>query len=163
VSRLRLRGRTRRVVLYLHVLTSVGWFGVAAWVAFAFVVAGVGHDPVRAESLGRAIELAPWLSVPLGLGSAATGVVLGLGTRYGLVRYWWVVAKIAIAAAVVVTDALLTGRMAHLLVTTDQGPGALIGPAVPHLVVLGVATWLSVFKPGGRTPWAVTRLDQIAA
>ena len=37
----------------------------------------------------------------------ATGVVLGLGTVYGLVRNWWVVAKIAISVAVVVTDAVL--------------------------------------------------------
>ena len=37
------------------------------------------------------------LLLTLGLLSLATGVILGLGTRFGLVRYWWVATKLVIS------------------------------------------------------------------
>jgi hypothetical protein len=90
----------------------------------------------------------------MGLAAAATGTVLGLGTTYGLVRNWWVVAKIAISAAVVITDAVLVGRVAHEALVTGQAPVPLYGSTIAHVVMLAVATVLSVFKPKGRTPWS---------
>ena len=98
------------------------------------------------------METAPWLSVPFGLLAVATGVLLGVGTTWGLIRHWWVVAKIVIAAAVIITDPLLIARAAHDAVASGQTPSGLFGPAIAHVVVLTVATVLSVFKPRGRTP-----------
>lgn len=62
----------------------------------------------------------------------ATGTVLGLGTVYGLIRNWWVVAKIAIAVAVIVTGALLVARGAHQAVVTGDAPTWLYGPTIAH-------------------------------
>ena len=103
------------------------------------------------------METAPWLSIPAGLAAVATGVLLGLGTSFGLVRHWWVVVKIVIAAAVIVTDAVLVGHVAHDAVAGRVGP-PLYGSTIAHVVVLGVATVLSVFKPRGRTPWGRRQL-----
>ena len=41
-------------------------------------------------------------------------------------------------------------RAAHDAVATGQTPSGLFGPAIAHVVVLTVATVLSVFKPRGR-------------
>jgi hypothetical protein len=153
----RLRRRAHKVVLCAHILTSVGWFGVAVVVACAGLLAASTGDPSLPPVLYRTVETAPWLSIPMGLAAIASGVVLGLGTTFGLVRHWWVVAKIAISAAVVVTDALLVERVAHDAVATGHAPTPLYGSTIAHVVLLAVATVLSVFKPRGRTPWSHQR------
>ena len=49
-------GRTgRKLVLVLHVLTSVGWFGVAVSVAFLVVAAATTGDPAMARSYSQAV------------------------------------------------------------------------------------------------------------
>lgn len=93
------------------------------------------------------IEMVPWLSIPLGLLAVASGTLLGLGTKWGLVRHWWVVAKIAISVAVIVTDAVLIRRVAHDAAVNGN---PIYGPIIAHVVVLAIATVLSVFKPRGR-------------
>jgi hypothetical protein len=79
-----------------------------------------------------------------------TGVVLGVTTPWGVVRYRWVVAKELITVAVIATDLVLLGPNAgRALQGHLEGP--LLDPAIAHCVALTVATVLSVFKPGGRT------------
>jgi hypothetical protein len=151
--RFRLRGRQYKLALTAHILGSVGWFGVAVFVLFAFVASQVTGDAALSNALLRTVETSPWLSVPVGLIAAATGVLLSLGTKWGLVRHWWVVAKIAIAVIVVLTDAFVLGHAAHDHLANVSSPGDLYGPTIAHAVVLAVATLLSVLKPKGRTPW----------
>ena len=154
----RLRGRAHKVALTAHILTAVGWFGIAVVVAFCGLAAAASDDRVLASALYRTMETAPWLSIPAGLSAVATGVLLGLGTSFGLVRHWWVVVKIVIAAAVIVTDAVLVGHVAHDAVAGRVGP-PLYGSTIAHVVVLGVATVLSVFKPRSHTPWGRRQLQ----
>ena len=149
-----LRRRPHKVVLTAHVLSSVGWFGVAVVAAFCGLVAAGSGDATVPHSMYQMIETAPYLTLPLGLVSAATGVLLGLGTRFGLIRYWWVVIKSAISVAVVVTDAVLIPRVAHSALATGHAPIPLYGATIAHVVLLGVATGLSVFKPRARTGWS---------
>jgi hypothetical protein len=157
LPRWRLRGRAHKAALTVHVLTSVGWFGVAAALACGVVVATATSDHALSSAIYRTMELAPWLSIPAGLASAATGVVLGLGTAHGLIQRWWVVAKIGVNTAVVVTDAVLITHFAHQAAVTGHVAPPLRGAAIAHVVALVVATVLSVFKPWGRTPWARRR------
>ena len=93
----------------------------------------------------------PQVPVISRVAAAASGVLLGFGTRYGLMRYWWVVAKIAINLAVIITDAALVRRAAHRLAVTGSGASDLYGVTIAHVIVLGVATVLSVWKPKART------------
>jgi hypothetical protein len=123
-------------------------------VACCGLLAAFTGDASLPPALYRVVQTAPWLSIPMGLAAVGTGVVLGLGTTYGLLRNWWVVAKMAISVAVVVTDAVLVGRVAHEALVTGQPPTPLFGSTIAHVVVLAVATVLSVFKPRGRTPWS---------
>jgi hypothetical protein len=153
----RLRGRAHKLALTAHILGGVGWFGGAVLVAFCVLGAASTNDPTLARALYRTVQTAPWLSVPLGLVALATGAVLGVGTRWGLIRHWWVVAKIVIAIVVIVTDPLLIARGAHEALITGHPPNWLFGPTIAHVVLLAVATALSVFKPRGRTPWGRPR------
>ena len=148
--RFHLTRRPRLVVLAAHVLASVGWFGVAVLVAFLLVAAGSTGDDALARSLYRAVETSVWLTVPLGAVAAATGVVLGLGTKWGLARYWWVVIKEVAVVPVVVTDLLVVAPAAHEG-AQGQLSGRLLDPAIAHVVVLGLATVVSLVKPFGRT------------
>jgi hypothetical protein len=159
---LHLSRRPRLVVLIAHVLASVGWFGVAVLVAFLLVTADVTGDAALARALYRTVETSVWLSVPLGLAAAATGVVLGLGTKWGLVRYWWVAIKEVIVVPVVVTDLLLVAPGAHDA-AHGQLTGRILDPAIAHCVVLAVATVISLSKPFGRTPRGRRRPAAVAA
>jgi hypothetical protein len=140
------------VALTAHVLSSVGWFGIAVLVAFCAITASSAGDPGYAEAMYHAVETAPWLSVPVGLVAVATGVILSVGTTWGLVRHWWVVAKIVIAIAVIVTDPLVLATAAHDAIRSSNVADVL-PPTIAHCVVLAIATVLSIFKPRGRTPW----------
>jgi hypothetical protein len=149
----RLHRTAFKTVLILHVLTSVGWFGLATAVVFFWVTARATADQGLARALYVAIAELPWISVPAGLAAAVTGAMLGLGTRYGLVKYWWVTGKILIAAAVLITDGTLTGALAHAAAVNHTSEPVLYGSTSAHAVVLVLASVLSVFKPAGRTPW----------
>jgi hypothetical protein len=150
----RLRGRPHKIALTAHVLTSVGWFGVAGVVLLCALAASASDTASEAIGFYRTMAVVPWLSIPLGLASVATGVLLGLGTSHGVIRRWWVVVKIAIAAAVIVTDAFVVHHFADLAVTEGHAGRGLRDASIAHVVVLAVATVLSVFKPWGTTPWA---------
>ena len=62
------------------------------------VFTALGSDDDRTKALSfRALELVavgPLLA--MGLICLLTGVLLGLGSRYGLLRYWWVSVKLAL-------------------------------------------------------------------
>jgi hypothetical protein len=148
--RFRLRRTPHRIALTAHVLASVGWFGCAVLVAVLVAVAGSTGDPSVARALYRAVGTAIWVTVPFGLAAVVTGVVLGLGTTWGLARHWWVVAKEFMAVAVIATDLVLLGPNAQDAFHGHLS-GPLLDPAIAHCIVLTAATVLSVFKPRGRT------------
>jgi hypothetical protein len=146
-ARWRLGRRLHKTLLVTHVLTAVGWFGVAITVAFLGIVGSTTDELATYEIIRSTL----WLSVPLGLGAATTGVALSLTTRWGLVRYWWVVLKELGTVAVIATDVLIIGpEMSHAIDTAT--PTALPGPVFAHCVVLALATILSIVKPRARTP-----------
>ncbi len=151
----RLRRRGHKIALTAHILAAVGWFGIAIAVAFCAIAAAVTTDQALSGALYRTLETLPWLSIPIGLTAVGTGSLLGLGTTYGLIRYWWVVAKIVVAVAVIVTDALIVVAVAHDAAFTGQAQPPLYGSTIAHVVALAAATVLSVFKPWGRTPRAL--------
>jgi hypothetical protein len=154
-SGFRLRRRAHKAALTAHILTSVGWFGIAIVMACCGIAATSTGDGTLTTALYRAMEASPWLSIPFGLVAAATGAVLSLGTKYGFIRYWWVVAKIAITIAVIVTDAVIIRVVAHDAVVSGHATDSLVHGTIAHVVVLTIATVLSVYKPRARTPLRV--------
>lgn len=135
--------RARHVAVTLHVIASVGWLGAIA----ASLVLTVQRHLAAVVTLQT--ELIPILAVA----TLATGAVLSLGTRWGLLRHWWIVAKLAIAVAVITGGILLTGPHAHEATTDPATAPRVIGSTAGHLLALAAATALSVVKPRGATPW----------
>ncbi|MGW0615754.1 hypothetical protein [Streptomyces sp. NPDC002788] len=91
--------RLRKPTLTLHVTAPVGWLGaVAAFLGLA--VAGLSSSsPQTVQSAYVAMELVGWsVIVPLSIASLLTGVLQSLGTVWGLLRHYWVIAKLLITA-----------------------------------------------------------------
>jgi hypothetical protein len=105
---------------------------------------------------------------PLSLSILATGLILGLGTPWGLVRYWWVLVKLILSLVMTVLvftslvpgvnsiEVLSAAGMSADAVRASLGPlpTQLMFPPVVSFLMLGAAAILSIFKPWSRTPWS---------
>ena len=163
----------RRVVLVLHVLCGVGWMGLDLGLG-VLVFAGVTSDsgPTVAAVYTVARLVIPIVVPVLATGMLVTGVLLGLGTKYGLVQWTWVLTKLVIGTVLfaLVYVALVPGALgipADLPVGSaaevrdavgDAGTN-LIYPPVVSFLALGFALVLSIWKPWGRTRWGHDRQD----
>jgi hypothetical protein len=96
----------------------------------------------------------------VGLLSLASGVVLALGSKYGLLRYWWVAIKLALnlgltalvplALHPTILDAVDRANAYAATGAGDLSVGNLVFPPIVSPTALLVAMILSVFKPWGR-------------
>jgi hypothetical protein len=163
----RLSGDVRKWTLATHLLSSVGWIGADLAFLILSVTGFTSGDPALAAACYRAIgTFAVWLLLPLGLLSLTTGLLLGIGSRYGLVRYWWVLLKLVINVVllvlVVVALRPVVGDAAAASTRVDptlgqrlgSAPRDLLFPPVVSITTLSFATYLGVFKPWGRVPRA---------
>ena len=154
----------RKFALTTHVTSSVGWLGaVAGFLALA--LAGLtSHDDQRVRAVYLALELIGWfVIVPLSFVSPLTGLVQALGTTWGLFRHYWVLIKFLItvpATVLLLVHMQPVGHLARVVADTTLARGELAGlriqlvaDAVAAIVVLVVATTLSVYKPRGMTPY----------
>jgi hypothetical protein len=162
----------RRLALTAHVVSSVGWFGAVA-VFLALAIAGLtSHDAqmVRADYL--VMESITWfIIVPLCLASVMTGLVSSLGTAFGLFRHYWVLIKLLMT--VPATIVLFVHMRPIGLVTNIAAERALsnadlglqiqmLAAAAGALLVLLVATAVSVYKPRGLTRYGWRKQQQRA-
>jgi hypothetical protein len=154
--------RLRKFALTAHVTSSVGWLGaVAGFLALA--LAGLNsQDAQMVRAAYLAMELTGWfVIVPLSLASLPTGLVMSLGTTWGLFRHYWVLAKLLItvlATALLLVHMQPVGHLARVVAETRLAGGELAGLRVQlvadagaALLALLVATALSVYKPRGMT------------
>lgn len=153
-----LHPRARKTVLTLHVSASVALIGVTASVLILSLTAAGAEGAGDAHALYSSVQtLAFALAIPFSLISLATGLVLGLGTRWGVLTYWWVTSKLALQLAIILTGALVVRPSVQALIdrSADGGP---LGAARWELTIAGAANLtfalaavaLAVFKPGGR-------------
>jgi hypothetical protein len=157
----RLGIRTRRAVLIAHIAAAGSWLGVDVTMAVLIVTAAASADPgTRAFSLQALEVVTVWPLLSCGLVCLASGIVLGWGSRWGLLRYWWVTVKLAIN--LVLTALVLVSLRFEV---AEQAAGArrllagepvtfdlsnLIYPPTVSPTLLLVAMTLSVVKPWGR-------------
>src|SRR5215207_831132 len=87
----------RRFVLTAHLTVSVGWIGaVVAYLALG-VAAATSPDAQTIRAAWIAMELTGWyVIVPLALAALVTGLVMSLGTPWGLFRHYWVLITLAL-------------------------------------------------------------------
>lgn len=145
----RLTPRARKAVVVAHVVSSVALLG-QVWVnAVVAVVAMRSGDPAGYRVLR---DLVFGSAMPLSMIALVTGIVLSLGTKWGLLRFPWVTAKLVLLVLTVLLGATVQGRLVERLIVepTPALQWAQLAGTGAQLAMLVVATWLSVFKPGGR-------------
>ncbi|MCT2589278.1 DUF2269 domain-containing protein [Streptomyces sp. N2-109] len=140
-----------------HVLVSVAWLGLALCM-LTLALMGATTDGAAADEVAyRAMRtFGDWLLVPISLLAPATGLVLSLGTHWGLARHRWVYTKFWITLALA-TLSLLAFRSdlhhAAALVADGQpvpGEQLLYGPSVSLACFVLIIT-ISLVKPWGLT------------
>jgi hypothetical protein len=148
---------TRRALLVAHIVASGAWIGVDV-VLGVLVLTALAADPAAAALCLQVLPLLFWPVLVAGLVSLVTGIALGLGTRYGLLRYWWVAVKLVINLVLVVLVAfvLRSGLDEAATHGAAGGPNAaegldtLVFPPAVSITALVAATVLAVVKPWGR-------------
>jgi hypothetical protein len=159
--RWRLGTWTRKGFLVVHVASAGAWIGIDVVMAVFVFTALLADDDSTKALCYRALELfAVWPLLTTGLVCLASGIVLGLGTKYGLVRYWWVAIKLVlnivltalvlVALRPAVTEAAEQGRQFAVGAPASLAVGDLIFPPIVSPTALLIAVVLAVFKPWGR-------------
>src|SRR5215831_6100969 len=89
--------RVRQLALTVHLTCSVGWIGaVVAYLALG-VAAATSQETQTVRAAWIAMEVIGWWAlVPLALGALLTGLVISLGTPWGLFRHYWVLLSLAL-------------------------------------------------------------------
>lgn len=152
----------RKFALAAHIVFSVGWIGAVV----AYLVLGVaavtshGAQTIRAAWIG--MELIGWYAiVPLALASLLTGLIMSLGTKWGLFLHYWVL--ITFVMTIFATTILLL-HMPDVSATTAMvreaesnelsgGLGGDLFHSSIGLIVILVIYVLNVYKPRGMTPY----------
>ncbi len=149
----------RKFVLAAHLTFSIGWIGaVVAYLALA-VSAMTSQDALTVRGAWVAMELTGWyVIVPLALAALLTGILISMGTKWGLFRHYWVL--ISLALTIVATVVLLlhmptVSLMADVAREAEGAELGKLGAELLHpgagLLMLLVITGLNVYKPRGMT------------
>ncbi|NKX54830.1 hypothetical protein [Arthrobacter mobilis] len=172
-SRFRLGRRWRQVVLLVHLVSGAGWMGVDLALAPLALTGLTTGDGRLAAACYQAIAVLVPATVPyLALAMTATGILLGVGTQWGLLKYWWVFVKLVLSLILTALVWLLllptVGSVSKLepASTGDQVraglgtfPVQVLFPVSVSFTTLAFASVLGVVKPWGRTRWG-TRPDR---
>ena len=151
----------RKAMLTVHLAASVGWIGaVVAYLALGIsAVRAPDAQSVRAAWVAMAV-IGWWAIVPLAIAALLTGVIMALGTPWGLFRHYWVL--ISLVLTIFCTIILLlhmpsVSTKAAMLRATDSADHSGMGGDLVHpgigLLVLVVIAILNVYKPQGVTPY----------
>ena len=160
-STVRLGRTARRAVLTVHILGAGAWIGIDVVLGVLVFTAMLTSSPDTEALCYRVLELfAVWPLIAAGLTTLVSGVVMGLGTNYGLIRYWWVAVKLALNILLVtlvvfalrpgLAEAAAYGEALAAGGTARPDVSGLAFPPVVSGIALVTATVLSVFKPWGR-------------
>jgi uncharacterized membrane protein len=161
----RLSPRARRSLLTVHILVSVGLFGdVAGFLAVAIRATRTEDPEVARAAYDILAMFSTYFGIPLSFAALLTGIALGLGSKWGVLRYPWTAAKLALLVTVILMGAFVLGPSVEQM--RDGGGDVetriMLG-VIWDLVALGTATVLSVFKPGralrGRRGTAVVAAE----
>lgn len=150
-------------MLAAHLAVSVGWMGAVAAYLSLDLSAATSQDPQALRSAYIGMEtIVGSVIVPLAIATLLTGVIISIGTKWGLVRHWWVTISLALTVIATVVLLIETGTVAaYASVAADPAATTAelqsLGNTLVHsiggaVVLLGVLV-LNVHKPRGMTPY----------
>ena len=162
----------RKFALAVHVLCSVGWLGAVAAYIVLDVTAATSQDAQAVRAAYLAMEWIAWyVIVPLAFAALITGLVMSLGTPWGLFRHYWVVISLMLTIFATVVLLVETQTISHSAdIAADpitsgddlRALGSTLGHSIGGTVVLLVILVLNVYKPRGLTPygWRKQKAEQ---
>ncbi|GHF46320.1 DUF2269 domain-containing protein [Streptomyces sp. NRRL_ISP-5395] len=148
-----LKRPVRRGVLVAHIAVSVSWLGLTVGLLTLGLTAFLTGDPATASAATRAMKVfGDWLVVPVALLSLVSGLVLALGTPWGLARHRWVWIKFWLT--------LITTGLS--IFSLRPGIDAAVADEVVdiNLVIapsVATATYLFITAISVLKPWGLTR------
>ncbi|MFJ6350222.1 DUF2269 domain-containing protein [Streptomyces sp. NPDC092046] len=147
-----LRRPARRALLVVHVSVSVAWLGLSLGLLALGITAYTTQDRSLTEAAYRAMQVfADWLLAPVALLTLGTGLVLSLGTPWGLARHRWVWIKFWITlATAAATIFALRPEITHAAAAGVPDLSLVAAPTVSTGAYLFM-TAISVLKPWGPT------------
>jgi hypothetical membrane protein len=155
--------RLRKFALTAHITLAVGWIGAVAGYIALDVAAATSQDAQTLRAAYLAMELIVWyVIVPLALASLLTGLVMSLGTKWGLFRHYWVLISLLLTIIATVVLLVATQTISYFAdiaadPTTTSDDLRALGSTLVHSVggtmVLLVILVLNVYKPRGMTSY----------
>jgi uncharacterized membrane protein len=153
-----LKRRARKTVLAAHVIVASCWLGaVTANLFLGISAAATGRVDLADAYYVVMDRLVNNLMPAAAIATLATGLLLAFRTKWGLLRHYWVLAKLALAiATVVVGVAVIDGAIQDTIAARAAARSAtasdLLLPAIAFTpAMLAIATTLAIAKPWGRT------------
>jgi hypothetical protein len=161
----------RKLVLVVHLTSSLGWVGAVVAYDALGVAAVTNRDPAMVRAAWIAMELMGWsVIVPLALAALVTGLLISLGTSWGLFRHYWVLISLALtilATVILILHMPSVSSTAVVARGADSDRLAQLGGDLGHgiggLLVLLVITVLNVYKPQGLTPYGWRKQQEARA
>src|SRR5215207_2031074 len=92
----RLSPAMRKATLVVHIVCGAGWTGADVVLGILLYRGWTTDDGAVAVS-----EFVPIAVPPLSVGVLLTGLLLGWGSKWGVLRYWWVFVKLILATIMV--------------------------------------------------------------
>ena len=152
-----------RLLLATHIIVSVGWLGIVVAKLVLGLRAMTSDAPEVSDALYASMQVVDAAFPPAAVATLLTGVFLSLGTKWGLLRHYWIVTKLGLTVGVIVTGIALMDRLVResisgqavndpaILGIVSAPTTLLISLSAAHVLMLGVATVVSVYKPWGKT------------
>lgn len=160
----RLTPTMRKWLLILHIVVSVGWLGLNVGNLTLAVTGLTTDDPgTQHVAFGAMYLVGGTLLIPVSLLALVSGVLLGWYSKWGLIRYRWVLVKLTltVVAVLLIPLSLLPGlrELSGMMADTPADRLADIGPVALDILAAGLVSTsmyltnaiLSVLKPWGRT------------
>ena len=160
----------RKFILFAHVTTSVGLLGAVASFLLLSIFGIVSSNVQLVQaSYVLLMPLTAYLILPLVVASLLIGIISSLGTPWGLVRYYWVVAKLLLTSVTLIVLLLQMNAIAELstIAATRTVTDADMGLRLRMIIhagggsgVLLLIMILSLWRPKGVTPFGQRQSTQ---
>lgn len=155
----------RKLTLAMHLTVSIGWIGgVLVYLALG-LLAVTSQDEQTIRAAWIAMEVSGWyVLVPLAVATVVTGLLMALGTKWGLFRHYWVLISFLLTcfAATILALHMPSVSSAAEVARRAEGDrlralgGDLFHPTAGLMVLLAVLV-LNMYKPAGMTRYGWRR------
>jgi hypothetical protein len=154
--------RARKALVAAHVVVSVGLLGLSTAMLVLAAAGFMTSDVETAQAAYRSMAILTRGPVPLvAVAAVATGVILALGTKWGLFKHLWIVTKLALTVAVILSGIFVIGPSVQQATSLTLAAPSLAPPergsarlvlllaASANVLMLVAATVISFYKPWG--------------